>query len=1204
MINFNPGTIGSDQTICEGTAPATFTGTAPSGDGVFTYTWENSADGITYVPIAGATSSTYTAPAIIADTWYKRIVTSTLNTHACSEETLPVKVTVNNFDPGSILADQTICEGDTPAPFTSVVPTGDGTFTYQWQSSLDGATFSNITGAINETYAAGALNVDTWYRRQVTSTLNAMTCTEVTVAIKVTVNNLTAGSIGSDQTICENDIPAAFTSVAAVTDGAVTYQWESSNDGTTFALVAGATSDTYSEAALAQDRWYKRIATSTIGASICTKESNTIKVTVNNFDPGSISTDQTICEGSAPSAITSVTPTGDGTFTYRWFSSADGITFVVIPGAINETYNPGTLIADRWYKREVTSSYIGKACVEETNVVRITVNNFDPGSISADQTICESLVPIAFASVIPTGDGVFTYQWKSSTDGVNYVNIAGATSETYAPAALTQDTWYIRAVTSTLNAMTCTEETNFVKVTVNNVNGGTIISDQTICNGSDPVPFSSVVHGTGDGVVTWQWQSSTDGVSFTDIAGANGLFYDSPVLTQDTWFKRITKSLLNTVECTKESNVVKVTVNEVYGGTITADQTICFGSTPAPLGSSDDGSGTGTVTYQWMRSDNNVIWNTISGATLTTYAPGIHYVDQYYKRMLISIQNGVLCTAESNVVKITVNPLPVAILSGGETICPGDNAVLKVSIFTGTGPFDVMLSDGTIINGYNSDDDIVVSPVSTTTYTITSVVDANGCSAANMSGSATVTVRALPAITTSPSNVTTCEFGLVNFTVAATGTDLTYQWYVNPGSGFVPLIDGGVYFGATNSTLSIFGATRLMNNFVYHAVVTTCANSVTSGDATLTVNTAPEIITQPHDSTICMGSDASFSVTAAGTAVTYQWQVNPGTGFVNVINDANFGGATTSTLTITNAPASFNNYIIRVILGGTCGAPVYSNFVVLRVNIPPVVTLNPVNKTACDGTGPVVFSANGSGFIDSLRWQVFSGGVWSDIHDNAIYSGSSSQQLTLTAVSLALNNNQYRLALKAKCVTIYTTGATLTVNANPVVDFSAVNPINACGGVPLVINGNPTGGSGIWASHLWTGDVGPLNNYFIQSPTFNSQIAGSFNLNYKVKDSNGCYGNGDVTVMVDVPDATFTQDINNGCTPFDVTFTKDMTGIAKYWWDFDDGSPLDSLNSNPVHTFTNVNPSAIEYHNVKLTVQSPGGCQEVIHLPDNRLSES
>ena len=55
----------------------------------------------------------------------------------------------------------------------------------------------------------------------------------------------------------------------------------------------------------------------------------------------------------------------------------------------------------------------------------------------------------------------------------------------------------------------------------------------------------------------------------------------------------------------------------------------------------------------------------------------------------------------------------------------------------------------------------------------------------------------------------------------------------------------------------------------------------------------------------------------------------------------------------------------------------------------------------------------------------------------------------------------------------------------------------------------------------------------------------------------------DVTVLVDAPDAFFTQDRSSSCTPATVTFTKDMTGVAKFWWDFGDGSPKDSVNANP-----------------------------------------
>jgi PKD repeat protein len=99
-------------------------------------------------------------------------------------------------------------------------------------------------------------------------------------------------------------------------------------------------------------------------------------------------------------------------------------------------------------------------------------------------------------------------------------------------------------------------------------------------------------------------------------------------------------------------------------------------------------------------------------------------------------------------------------------------------------------------------------------------------------------------------------------------------------------------------------------------------------------------------------------------------------------------------------------------------------------------------------------------------------------------------------------------------------------------------------------------------------------------------------LTYTVKDAKGCSATDDIAVTVDSPDAAFTRDVENGCTPLSVTFTKDMTGLSKFWWDFGDGSPLDSLNANPVHTFKNSNPASIEYRTVKLKVMSPGGCYD------------
>jgi len=81
-------------------------------------------------------------------------------------------------------------------------------------------------------------------------------------------------------------------------------------------------------------------------------------------------------------------------------------------------------------------------------------------------------------------------------------------------------------------------------------------------------------------------------------------------------------------------------------------------------------------------------------------------------------------------------------------------------------------------------------------------------------------------------------------------------------------------------------------------------------------------------------------------------------------------------------------------------------------------------------------------------------------------------------------------------------------------------------------------------------------------------------------------------VNVDAPDATYAKDITLGCTPLTVNFIKDMTGIAKFWWNFGDGSPVDSVNANPAHVFTNANPGSIEYRNIELKVRSAGGCYD------------
>jgi hypothetical protein len=226
------------------------------------------------------------------------------------------------------------------------------------------------------------------------------------------------------------------------------------------------------------------------------------------------------------------------------------------------------------------------------------------------------------------------------------------------------------------------------------------------------------------------------------------------------------------------------------------------------------------------------------------YTPPVNATSTlYYRRMASS---GICAPVYSDTVEIKVNARPIAILSGGATICPGDSAILQIELLSGTPPYDVVIENFGAVTDYRSEDTVYVKPLITTTYTLTSVVDSNGCAittgSPNLMGSATINVRDLPVITEDPADTTVCEYGMVTFEVEASGSDLIYQWYVDDGSGPVAVTDGGIYFGAQTRELYLFGTTRDMDGYVYYADVTTCSTTVTSATATLYVNTVPEIV--------------------------------------------------------------------------------------------------------------------------------------------------------------------------------------------------------------------------------------------------------------------------------------------------------------------------------------------------------------------------
>ena len=329
------------------------------------------------------------------------------------------------------------------------------------------------------------------------------------------------------------------------------------------------------------------------------------------------------------------------------------------------------------------------------------------------------------------------------------------------------------------------------------------------------------------------------------------------------------------------------------------------------------------------------------------------------------------------------------------------------------------------------------------TYNIT-VTGTAGTSVQTQTVSYIVAPGTAPAITSQPVNNTVCAGETANFSVAATGSGLSYQWQVST--------DGGTTYtniaGATSTTFSIASAASTQNGYLYHVIVSALCGSSTSNAATLTVNAAPGIATQPADATVCAGSNNTFAVTGSGGGLNYQWQISTdgGTTFTNI------AGANSASYTLSGITIAQNGYQYHVIVTGACPGSVTSNNVTLTVGNAPSITAQPADLTACEGTA-ANFSVTASGSGLSYQWQVSTdgGGTYTDI------SGATSATYSVTAAT-TLNGYRYRVIVtSASCATPSTSNAAiLTVNALPAI---TTQPASAtlCAGSSVTFTAAATG---------------------------------------------------------------------------------------------------------------------------------------------------
>jgi len=449
-----------------------------------------------------------------------------------------------------------------------------------------------------------------------------------------------------------------------------------------------------------------------------------------------------------------------------------------------------------------------------------------------------------------TADGSTTF--CSGTDVVLSGNVNGIWNNTESTASITVTTEDDYFVTNS-NTF-CSIESNHINVIVNPLPMAITGNNIAICNGNNITIGDVAVAGN-----TYAW-TPTIGLSSSTVA--------NPVANPSSTTTYLLTETITGTGC-MNTNSATVTVDNVLSASV-----ISAGG-PTTFCGNENVLLSGNIGGTWSNTSS------ISTPSIVVNTSGDYFVSN------TNACNSVM----SNHIIVTVNPVPLAVTGNNVSICNGSmtslGAVATVGNTYSWTPA-IGLNSSTSAHPY-------ATPIISTIYTLTETNTATACSKSN---SVIVTVNPLPPATT-VNDIAIC----LGQSVAIGGNSTTGHTYL-----WSPAID------LNSSTISnpIASPTDTITyNLIETIIATGCSKS---NSVTVFVDNFLNIITQPTNQAVIIGSSAVFAVEVGGAGLTYQWRK----GITNLINGINISGADTDSLTIIAVTIADTSSNYNVVIAGDC----------------------------------------------------------------------------------------------------------------------------------------------------------------------------------------------------------------------------------------------------------------------------------------------
>lgn len=1158
----NPPPVASfalDKTEGCGPVDIVTTNTTPAPNcGEYRYRWtvehadaSGCATGTAVYNYTGGTSSWSEAPAFRFETpgTYTIGLTVIAPGRTCTSAVFTQTVVVKDKPKVAVAAIADICQNNSISP-TATVNNCYGTTapTYAW--SFGGGTPATSTLPIPGQVLYNGAGPQTL-------TLSVSNECGATAISPIAFNVTPAPSMTNpgNQVVCAGSTvpPLGFSSAVP----GVSYTWTNDNPAIglgpsgqgglpTFVAVAGAT---------------PQVATITVTpATGCTGAPVSFTITVNPTPAAPAApTPVVFCENAAGVAL-SATPTGSNTLT--WYDNAG-----LLNGSASAPLPPTTTPGDRaYYVTQTDGTCTSPAAV----VVVTTVPGIGRNTLAGDRTICAGTPAGPITAPLPPtgGTGSYTYQWQQSADGISWTDIAGAIGPSYDPGSPGTTTLYRRMV----NSGVCTGvPSNTITITVQAALAGFDLNavPQVICAGTAP----QVLDGQpaqSSGAISYQWEQSTDGTTWTNIAGATSEDYQPGVLNSTTVFRR----LVSSGTCSATSSVVTITVNPVPVMTPVNDIIVCnnsnfgglaFGATPA-----------GNLTYNWTAGSNTLGLQTTGSGSLPSFTvantgnvPAIAEISV----IPTLTANGVGCNgAPYNfrfVVLPTVSaqPMPDAAVCSGATVAastpqhnagafPGGSVSYRwtvsgsgISLVSGSGLF---LPEFTAANAGTTN--------LAATITVVPVYSYAGVSCEGNPTSYTITTRPSTPVASAGPDATLCAAPTYTLQGSATGFGTGVWTQV---SGIAATLNNPTDPAATLTNL------QPGNTYIFLWTVTGSPDCApTTDQVTITVTQPLQNTVATNPLVVCDGQTIGVTgqpATGGGGTYAYQWQFSPdGNSWSDISGQTGVG--------LVYLPLQ-SGFVRRTVLAPPCsdaGQPI-------TVTVQAAVGNNTIGGTQviCVGnTATLLQGSQPTGADGNFRYQ------WQQSNDAGV---------TWTDIALATSRDYQpqgpaqttryrRLVTTTLCTGPQSSTSnvvTVTVNPDAAAAFTAARNRDCA---PFVINGSVIAlqaDATRNSSYDWF-----VNGNFVGSGTIFpghtlTQPNDSVLIKLRANSLFGCKNDSAEQRFYTfaAPAPAFTTSTTGGCGPLDVVINNTTPDLAnyRYYWTFGDGSASTQAQPGTVRLAPNPN---------------------------------